>query len=57
MQDARLGNSGLVVSRLALGVMTSGHDEGPLDMEGKANWFPAFATDAAVRDALAESQK
>ena len=30
MQYARLGNSGLVVSRLAFGVMTFGHDEGPM---------------------------
>ena len=30
MQYTRLGNSGLVVSRLAFGVMTFGHDEGPM---------------------------
>jgi len=30
MQYSRLGNSGLVVSRLAFGVMTFGHDEGPM---------------------------
>jgi len=30
MQYTRLGNSGLVVSRLAFGVMTFGHDQGPM---------------------------
>ena len=30
MQYGRLGNSGLVVSRLSFGVMTFGHDEGPM---------------------------
>ena len=30
MQYARLGNSGLVVSRLAFGVMTFGHDQGQM---------------------------
>ena len=30
MQYTRLGNSGLIVSRLAFGVMTFGHDQGPL---------------------------
>jgi len=30
MQYTRLGNSGLVVSRLSFGVMTFGHDEGPM---------------------------
>ena len=28
MQYTRLGHSGLIVSRLAFGVMTFGHDEG-----------------------------
>jgi aryl-alcohol dehydrogenase-like predicted oxidoreductase len=30
MQYSRLGNSGLVISRLAFGVMTFGHDEGKM---------------------------
>ena len=30
MQYTRLGNSGLVISRLSFGVMTFGHDEGPM---------------------------
>jgi aryl-alcohol dehydrogenase-like predicted oxidoreductase len=30
MQYTRLGKSGLVVSRLAFGVMTFGHDQGPM---------------------------
>ena len=30
MQYTRLGNSGLIVSRLSFGVMTFGHDEGPM---------------------------
>jgi aryl-alcohol dehydrogenase-like predicted oxidoreductase len=43
MQYTRLGNSGLIVSRLAFGVMTFGHDQGPLDAVWKTGQEEANA--------------
>jgi aryl-alcohol dehydrogenase-like predicted oxidoreductase len=49
MQYTRLGNSGLVVSRLAFGVMTFGHDEGPMGAVWKTGQEEA---DALVQRSL-----
>src|SRR5579864_8326722 len=49
MQYARLGNSGLIVSRLAFGVMTFGHDEGPMGAVWKTGQQEA---DALVQRSL-----
>jgi aryl-alcohol dehydrogenase-like predicted oxidoreductase len=43
MQYTRLGNSGLVVSRQAFGVMTFGHDEGPMGAVWKTGQEEASA--------------
>jgi aryl-alcohol dehydrogenase-like predicted oxidoreductase len=43
MQYTRLGNSGLVVSRLAFGVMTFGHDQGPMGAVWKTGQEEASA--------------
>ena len=53
MQYARLGNSGLIVSRLAFGVMTFGHDEGQMGAVWKtgqedANALVARSIDAGI---------
>jgi aryl-alcohol dehydrogenase-like predicted oxidoreductase len=53
MQHARLGNSGLVVSRLAFGVMTFGHDQGKMGAVWKtgqedANALVARSIDAGI---------
>ena len=64
MQYTRIGNTGLVASRLAFGVMTFGHEQEVTEIDaltGPAplypNWFQAFATDAVVRDALQTQRK
>src|SRR5579864_8505970 len=53
MQYACLGNSGLIVSRLAFGVMTFGHDEGQMGAVWKtgqedANALVARSIDAGI---------
>jgi aryl-alcohol dehydrogenase-like predicted oxidoreductase len=53
MQYARLGNSGLTVSRLAFGVMTFGHDQGKMGAVWKtgqedANALVARSIDAGI---------
>ena len=68
MQHTRLGNSGLVISRLAFGVMTFGHDEGAIGAiwktgQEEANALVQRSLDAGinffavVRDALQTSKK
>ena len=51
MQYARLGNSGLVVSRLAFGVMTFGHDQGQMGAVWKTGQEDANALVARSLDA------
>lgn len=51
MQYARLGNSGLIVSRLAFGVMTFGHDEGQMGAVWKTGQEDANALIARSIDA------
>ena len=53
MQYARLGNSGLIVSRLAFGVMTFGHDQGAMGAVWKtgqeeANTLVGRSLDAGI---------
>ena len=51
MQYARLGNSGLIVSRLAFGVMTFGHDQGQMGAVWKTGQEDANALVARSMDA------
>ena len=51
MQYARLGNSGLVVSRLAFGVMTFGHDQGAMGAVWKTGQEEANALVSRSLDA------
>jgi hypothetical protein len=67
MEYARLGNSGLIVSRLSFGVMTFGQGEGPMAAVSKTdeqtdhttalpplypNWVHAATLDQKTRQAL-----
>src|ERR1700751_2133452 len=51
MQYARLGNSGLIVSRLAFGVMTFGHGQGQMGAVWKTGQEDANALVARSMDA------
>ena len=56
MQYARLGNSGLIVSRLGFGVMTFGHDQGAMGAAGTADRLLRIMTELRARRPAVKSE-